>query len=95
MDEVRRLHAHLPSHVLLVLDWAYAEYLDQSFSDEAARMVESREYCMTRTFSKLHGLAGLRLGWPIVHQSADNISFNTRHSLLIRQLSAQALQLLG
>ncbi len=64
MDEVRRLHAHLPSHVLLVLDWAYAEYLDQAFSDEAARMVESAEnIVMTRTFSKLHGLAGLRLGW--------------------------------
>ena len=64
MDEVRRLHSHLPSHVLLVLDWAYAEYLDQSFSDEAARMVESAEnIVMTRTFSKLHGLAGLRLGW--------------------------------
>jgi len=60
MDEVRRLHTHLPSHVLLVLDWAYAEYLEQSFSDEAARMVESAEnILMTRTFSKLHGLAGL------------------------------------
>ena len=64
MDEVRRLHAHLPSHVLLVLDWAYAEYLDQSFSDEAARLVEANDnVVMTRTFSKLHGLAGLRLGW--------------------------------
>jgi histidinol-phosphate aminotransferase len=64
MDEVRRLHANLPSHILLVLDWAYAEYLDQSFSSEAARMVEQADnVVMTRTFSKLHGLAGLRLGW--------------------------------
>ena len=64
MDEVRRLHANLPPHVLLVLDWAYAEYLEQSFSDDAARMVESADnVVMTRTFSKLHGLAGLRLGW--------------------------------
>ena len=64
MNEVRRLHANLPSHVLLVLDWAYAEYLDEFFSDEAARMVESVDnVVMTRTFSKLHGLAGLRLGW--------------------------------
>ena len=64
MDEVRRLHAGLPPHILLVLDWAYAEYLDQSFSDEAARMVETFDnVVMTRTFSKLHGLAGLRLGW--------------------------------
>ena len=64
LDEVRRLHSNLPPHVLLVLDWAYAEYLDKSFSDEAARMVESADnVVMTRTFSKLHGLAGFRLGW--------------------------------
>ncbi len=64
MDEVRRLHAGLPPHVLLVLDWAYAEYLPDDFSDDAARMVERYEnVVMTRTFSKLHGLAGLRLGW--------------------------------
>ncbi len=64
MDEVRRLHENLPEHILLVLDWAYAEYLGPEFSDEAARMVEQFDnVIMTRTFSKLHGLAGLRLGW--------------------------------
>ena len=64
MDEVRRLHAGLPEDVLLVLDWAYAEYLDDTFSDEAARMVEEFDnVVMTRTFSKLHGLAAFRLGW--------------------------------
>jgi len=64
MDEVRRLHDGLPPHILLVLDWAYAEYLPDDFSDEAARMVEAYDnVVMTRTFSKLHGLAGLRLGW--------------------------------
>lgn len=64
MDEVRRLHASLPSRILLVLDWAYAEYLDDDFSDQAARLVEQNQnVVMTRTFSKIHGLAGLRLGW--------------------------------
>jgi len=64
MDEVRRLHAGLPESVMLVLDWAYAEYLDDGFTDEAAQMVEQYDnVVMTRTFSKLHGLAAFRLGW--------------------------------
>jgi len=64
MDEVRRLHAGLPENVMLVLDWAYAEYLEDAFSDEAAHMVEQFDnVVMTRTFSKLHGLAAFRLGW--------------------------------
>jgi histidinol-phosphate aminotransferase len=59
-----RLQENLPPHILLVLDWAYAEYLEDGFSDRAARMVEEhKNVVMTRTFSKLHGMAGLRLGW--------------------------------
>ena len=59
-----RLHAGLPESVMLVLDWAYAEYLDDGFTDEAAQMVEQYDnVVMTRTFSKLHGLAAFRLGW--------------------------------
>ena len=34
------MHENLPPHILLVLDWAYAEYLEDGFSDAAARMVE-------------------------------------------------------
>ena len=40
MEEVMRLHKNLPPHILLVLDWAYAEYLEDDFSDRAARIVE-------------------------------------------------------
>ena len=61
--EVRRLHAGLPSHVILVLDWAYAEYVADGMS-YGARMVEAFEnVVMFRTFSKMHGLAAQRLGW--------------------------------
>ncbi len=64
MDEVKRLHAGLRPDIMLVLDWAYAEYMEDSFSDEAAAMVEAFDnVVMTRTFSKLHGLAAFRLGW--------------------------------
>lgn len=63
-DAVRRLHAGLPGHVLLVIDAAYAEYVAQSdYEDGAALATQHENVLMTRTFSKIHGLAALRLGW--------------------------------
>ena len=61
-SELERLADGLPPHVLLVLDGAYAEYVDGY--DGGAAMVDARDnVVMTRTFSKLHGLGGLRIGW--------------------------------
>lgn len=65
-DEIKRLHAGLPPHVLLVLDAAYAEYVrrnDYSAGLELALTAEN--VVMVRTFSKIHGLAALRLGWLV------------------------------
>ncbi len=64
IDEVRRLHAGLPKHVLLVVDAAYAEYVRRNDYEAGVELVSSFEnVVMTRTFSKIYGLAGLRLGW--------------------------------
>lgn len=61
-NEIGRLAAELPDHVLLVLDGAYAEYVESH--DGGAEMVKTREnVVMTRTFSKIYGLGGLRVGW--------------------------------
>ncbi len=63
-DEIRRLHAGLPSHVLLVLDAAYAEYVRRNDYAAGIELVSAhRNVVMTRTFSKIHGLAALRIGW--------------------------------
>jgi histidinol-phosphate aminotransferase len=63
-DEVKRLHAGLPPHVLLVLDAAYAEYVRRNDYAAGLELVaESENVVMTRTFSKIYGLANLRLGW--------------------------------
>lgn len=63
-DEVKRLHAGLPPHVLLVLDAAYAEYVRRNdYASGLELVAESENVVMTRTFSKIHGLANLRLGW--------------------------------
>jgi histidinol-phosphate aminotransferase len=62
--EVRRLHAGLPKTVLLVLDAAYAEYVRKNDYEAGIELVSSAEnVVMTRTFSKIHGLGGLRIGW--------------------------------
>src|SRR6202167_4571410 len=63
-DEVKRLHRGLPSNVLLVLDAAYAEYVRRNDYEAGIELVATSEnVVMTRTFSKIHGLAALRLGW--------------------------------
>jgi histidinol-phosphate aminotransferase len=63
-DEVKRLHRGLPPHVLLVLDAAYAEYVRRNDYEAGIELVATSEnVVMCRTFSKIYGLAGLRLGW--------------------------------
>jgi histidinol-phosphate aminotransferase len=63
-DEVKRLHKGLPPHVLLVLDAAYAEYVRKNDYEAGIELVATSEnVVMCRTFSKIYGLAALRLGW--------------------------------
>jgi histidinol-phosphate aminotransferase len=65
-DEVKRLHRGLPGHVLLVLDAAYAEYVERNDYESGLELVATSEnVVMCRTFSKIHGLAALRLGWMV------------------------------
>ena len=62
--DVRRLHAALPDGVLLVIDSAYEEYCDAPDYESATRLVEEADnVVMCRTFSKIFGLAGARVGW--------------------------------
>lgn len=63
-EEVARLHAALPDGCILALDAAYAEYVTVPDYDSGASLVEAADnVVMFRTFSKIHGLAALRLGW--------------------------------
>ncbi|MTI44080.1 histidinol-phosphate transaminase [Roseibium hamelinense] len=63
-EEVRRLHAGLPASTLLVLDAAYGEYVRRNDYESGMELAATSEnVVMTRTFSKIYGLANLRLGW--------------------------------
>jgi histidinol-phosphate aminotransferase len=63
-DEVKRLRAALPPQVLLVLDAAYSDYVSRNDYEMGLELVATTENTvMTHTFSKIHGLAALRVGW--------------------------------
>lgn len=70
--QMSELAERLPPHVILVLDGAYAEFVDGY--DGGASIVEAREnVVMTRTFSKLYGLGGLRVGWGYAPQAIIDV----------------------
>jgi histidinol-phosphate aminotransferase len=62
--EIARLQAALPAQVMLVLDQAYAEYLEAAEDDGGLELARTKpNVIVTRTFSKIHGLAAERIGW--------------------------------
>ncbi|MEX0317455.1 MAG: histidinol-phosphate transaminase [Ruegeria sp.] len=62
--EIRRLHAALPENVLLILDCAYEEYVTaEDYEPGHVLVAEAKNVIVTRTFSKIYGLAGARVGW--------------------------------
>lgn len=63
-SEVRRLRTSLRDDILLVVDAAYAEYVSRNDYTDGRELVDAHDnVVMTRTFSKIHGLGGIRLGW--------------------------------
>ena len=63
-DEVKRLRNGLPSNVLLVVDAAYSDYVSRNDYESGIELVATTDNTvMTRTFSKIYGLASLRIGW--------------------------------
>ena len=72
--EVARLRAGLRDDILLVLDAAYAEYVTRADYEPGARLVDaSGNTVMTRTFSKIFGLGGIRLGWAYAPASVVDV----------------------
>jgi len=72
--EVERLRAGLRDDILLVLDSAYAEYVTRPDYDAGAKLVDaSGTTVMTRTFSKIFGMGGMRLGWCYAPQAVVDV----------------------
>ncbi len=92
-DEIRRLRAGLPDDVLLLVDEAYAEFVDEGFHPPIFDLVDLGNTVVTRTFSKIYGLAGLRVGWGYL---PDDVRDQLRKVLnpgsvsVLSQVAAQA-----
>ena len=72
--EMERLRANLPPEVLLVIDAAYAEYVDRPDFDAGVKLVDANDNTiMTRTFSKMWGLGGMRVGWAYAPPSIVDV----------------------
>ena len=90
-SEVKRLHAALPENVLLVLDGAYAEYVRKNdYSSGMELAGEMANVLVTRTFSKIHGLAALRLGWAYGPASVVDALNRTRGPFNVSAVSQAA-----
>jgi histidinol-phosphate aminotransferase len=90
-DEVARLHAGLRESVLLVIDAAYAEYVTRNDYSPGIELVESSgNVVMTRTFSKIYGLAGLRLGWAYCPPAVADVLNRLRNPFNVTYLAQSA-----
>jgi histidinol-phosphate aminotransferase len=94
--EVRRLQASLPPHVILVIDGAYAEFCtDPQFGEGLDLARAAPNVVVTRTFSKLHGLAALRVGWAYapdhVVAAVDRIRLPFNTSIAAQEAAVVAL----
>jgi histidinol-phosphate aminotransferase len=70
-EQLKALQDALPPHVLFVVDGAYSEYLGPDYEAALRDLVDRRDTTvMMRTFSKIYGLAALRLGWAYMPKPA-------------------------
>jgi histidinol-phosphate aminotransferase len=78
-SEVRRLQKGLPANVLLLIDAAYSEYVRRNDYEAGLELVATtNNTVMTRTFSKIYGLAALRLGWAYCPADIADVLNRTR-----------------
>lgn len=92
--EVERLRAGLPDHVLLVIDAAYAEYVTDTDYTPGADLVDRApgNVVMTRTFSKIHALANLRVGWAYCPDHVADALLRLRLPFCVSTPAAEAAE---
>src|SRR5688572_117063 len=90
-DELDRLAANIPAHVLLVLDEAYGEYLpDELASPTPSWLSRYPNLVVTRTLSKAYGLAGLRVGYALAHPDVAELMNRVRQPFNVNHLAMVA-----
>ncbi len=91
LDALRLLQDALPPHVLFVVDGAYSEYLGPDYEAALRDLVDRRDTTvMMRTFSKIYGLAALRLGWAYMPEAIAETFQRIRGPFNVNTLAAEA-----
>ncbi len=89
-DELKYLHSKLPEHVILAVDAAYAEYVEEKdYSDGLGLAKSTNNTVMLRTFSKVFGLSALRLGWGYFPSAIADALNRTRGPFNVSSLAAK------
>ncbi|HET6183702.1 MAG TPA: histidinol-phosphate transaminase [Acetobacteraceae bacterium] len=96
-EEMARLRAGLPDEALLVIDAAYAEYVERPDYDPGVKLVDAgNNTVMTRTFSKVFGLGGMRVGWAYAPASVIDVLNRVRGPFNVSAVAqAAAIAALG
>ncbi|MDD9864519.1 MAG: histidinol-phosphate transaminase [Gammaproteobacteria bacterium] len=91
--ELRRLLELLPAHVTVVVDEAYAEYVEApGYASCIAWIADFPRLAVTRTFSKVHGLAGLRVGYAVSHPELTDLMNRARQPFNVNAAALAAAQ---
>ena len=91
VDELKVLQDALPPHVLFVVDGAYSEYLGPEYEAQLRDLVDRRDTTvMMRTFSKIYGLAAMRLGWAYMPAAIAAIYQRIRGPFNVNAMAAAA-----
>jgi len=90
-EALRSFVSALPAHVLVVLDEAYFEYVEEpAYPDTMAWLAECPNLVITRTFSKIHGLAGLRVGYGVSHPDVADLLNRVRQPFNVNSVALAA-----
>lgn len=90
-NEIKYLLEHIPESTILVLDEAYYEFAASQFSCNSLEwLTEHRNLVITRTFSKIYGMAGLRLGYAITNPDIVNLLLRVQLPFSVNQAALAA-----
>ena len=92
-DELREFVAGVPETAIVVIDEAYCDYVDEpEYPDAASWLDESPNLVVTRTFSKVYGLAGLRMGYALAHPELTDVLNRIRQPFNVNSLALVAAE---
>ena len=89
-SDIKRLREGLPESVILGLDGAYAEYMTRADYEDGRSLVRHSNTVVFHTFSKIYGLAALRLGWALARPEIIDVLNRIRSPFNVNSLAIAA-----